>query len=323
MRRLCFIALAATLLFCLVGCFSGPVSEPPAPLYLKLDRSSVTLEKNAETDLSVTLSRETDEPYTLVWGSDTASVAAVEEGHVRALKTGTAVITVIAPELDLSAFCIVTVVPPTRATVAKQEGKLVIDAPFIAQNPQYPTGCESVSATMALQYAGIDLTPADFIDGCLDCGPNLTNAADGRRVGPSPYDVFIGSPRSQSGFGCYSPVILRACQKAVLGYDVTVEDLTGASLDTLRSDYLDYGIPVIFWGTMGMKPPYNGAKWYLDDGTLFQWIAPEHCLLLVGYTDSTYLFNDPLASKQVSYPKERVEAAYEGLGRQAIAVIPE
>ena len=28
----------------------------------------------------------------------------------------------------------------------------------------YPTGCESVSAVMALQYAGVDITVDTFID---------------------------------------------------------------------------------------------------------------------------------------------------------------
>ena len=30
----------------------------------------------------------------------------------------------------------------------------IIDAPFISQMPNYPTGCESVATVMALQHAG-------------------------------------------------------------------------------------------------------------------------------------------------------------------------
>ena len=40
----------------------------------------------------------------------------------------------------------------------------VLDAPFIDQREKYPTGCESVSAVMALQYAGVDITVEEFID---------------------------------------------------------------------------------------------------------------------------------------------------------------
>ena len=48
--------------------------------------------------------------------------------------------------------------------------KRIIDAPYIYQNVDYPNGCESVSAVMALRYFGIDMTVDDFIDNYLDMG---------------------------------------------------------------------------------------------------------------------------------------------------------
>ena len=45
-----------------------------------------------------------------------------------------------------------------------------LDAPFIDQREKYPTGCESVTAVMALQYAGVDVTVEEFIDGYLPQG---------------------------------------------------------------------------------------------------------------------------------------------------------
>ena len=36
----------------------------------------------------------------------------------------------------------------------------IISVPYIDQTEQYPTGCESISAVMMLQYArGYDITP--------------------------------------------------------------------------------------------------------------------------------------------------------------------
>ena len=55
------------------------------------------------------------------------------------------------------------------------------------------------------------------------------------------------------------------------------------------SDYIDKDIPVIMWATIDMKPWYNGDHWYYN-GKKIQWIAPEHCLLLVGYDDEHYIF---------------------------------
>ena len=42
--------------------------------------------------------------------------------------------------------------------------KKVIQAPYIDQTKQYPTGCESVSAVMLLQYLGIPVLVDDFIE---------------------------------------------------------------------------------------------------------------------------------------------------------------
>lgn len=55
-------------------------------------------------------------------------------------------------------------------------------------------------------------------------------------------------------------------------------------------------------------------------GELFTWIYPLHCLLLTGEDGDTYLFNDPMAGKNVAYPKEQVEEAFEGVGMQAVVL---
>ena len=57
-----------------------------------------------------------------------------------------------------------------------------------------------------------------------------------------------------------------------------------------------------------------------DSGELFTWLYPLHCLLLTGEDGDCYYFNDPLAGKNVAYPKEQVEAAYEGVGMQAVVL---
>ena len=43
-------------------------------------------------------------------------------------------------------------IPDTPQTPSGQSK--IIDAPFISQMPNYPTGCESVATVMALQHAG-------------------------------------------------------------------------------------------------------------------------------------------------------------------------
>lgn len=186
----------------------------------------------------------------------------------------------------------------------------IIQAPFISQLGKYPTGCESVTTVMALNHIGIDISVDKFIDSYLTktgvpFDPNIS---------------FGGNPRYTSGYGCYAPVIKKALDKALSGQKYTAKQLYGVSLKNLCSNYIDKGIPVILWATMYMNTPYISSTWTYNGKTI-NWIAPEHCLLLVGYDSSHYIFNDPLTYQpQTYYSKSSVEVAYKGLNYQAIVL---
>lgn len=186
----------------------------------------------------------------------------------------------------------------------------IIQAPFISQLGKYPTGCESVTTVMALNHIGIDVSVDKFIDSYL--------TKTGVPFDPS--ISFGGNPRSTSGYGCYAPVIKKALDKALSGKNYEAKVLNNVSLKTLCSQYIDKGIPVILWATMYMNTPYISSTWTYNGKTI-NWIAPEHCLLLVGYDSSHYIFNDPLTYQpQTYYSKSSVEVAYKGLNYQAIVL---
>ena len=42
--------------------------------------------------------------------------------------------------------------------------KKLIKVPYINQSKRYPTGCESVSSVMLLQYLGYDITVDEWIE---------------------------------------------------------------------------------------------------------------------------------------------------------------
>ena len=44
-----------------------------------------------------------------------------------------------------------------------------IDVPYISQKGKYPTGCESVSTVMLLQFLGYDISVDTFIENYLEC----------------------------------------------------------------------------------------------------------------------------------------------------------
>lgn len=194
----------------------------------------------------------------------------------------------------------------------------VLEVPALSQT-DWPTGCESVSAVMALNWAGADLTVEDFVYGFLPMDELWMDAA-GQLCGPSPADTFIGDPAGR-GYGCFAPVLARAMSRAApAGYRAL--DLTGSPLSELACAYLQHNIPVVIWATMEMRPVEAGTQWLLPGGEVFTWPSGEHCLLLVGETAEGYLLNDPRAGETVCYDKELVRRRYESLGSQAVALVP-
>ena len=206
---------------------------------------------------------------------------------------------------------------PSKPTPTPQKTVWISDVPFIDQRQKYPTGCESVSAVMACQYAGISITPDAFIDKYL---PRASfTYKDGKRMGYHPNDCFMGNPYTQNGFCCYASCIEKAINKFLpSGYTMT--NTTGSSVSSLCKNYIDKGIPVVFWATMYMVASGKGATWILkDSGETFQWLSSEHCLVLTGYNSQYYFFNDPLQGK-VKYKKFLVETRYKQMGSQSLVI---
>lgn len=200
-----------------------------------------------------------------------------------------------------------------------------IDAPYIDQSIKYPTGCESVTCAMLLQYLGYDISADEFIENYL--AKRSFEERDGVLYGPDPKKYFCGSPYDEASFGCYAPVICRALKKA-LGGGYEVIDETGTDMETLLRNYIDRGMPVVFWACIDMREPVTGPKWRLfETGETFTWISNEHCMLLVGYDEEGYYFNDPYDNHGViRYDKQltldRHRAQYEmavGVKKKALS----
>lgn len=204
--------------------------------------------------------------------------------------------------------------------VTTSPSKLIRNVPTIHQFPQFPTGCESVAAVMALNYFGNPITVEQFVDGYLPTSRDFY-MENGIHYGPSPYEYFIGNPKSAASYGCMAPVIEKAL-RACVGNSHTVSNLSDTSLEELCTQYIDNDIPVILWATIRMLETNPISSWYLSDGTRFTWPGNEHCMLLVGYDDTQYYFNDPHTGKLVAYDKTLTEDRFAELGRQAVVVFP-
>lgn len=201
-----------------------------------------------------------------------------------------------------------------------QEAKtmhIIENVPFISQLVKYPTGCESVSTTMALNYLGCPITPEEVMDNLLPKGPEPTKGEDGVYYGPDPWKVFPGSPYSDDGWGCFAPVVSGMIAK-LDGYKAT--EYYGLTIDELCQRFIDNDQPVVFWATINMATPRKALTWQTDEGRTIQWINPMHCLLLIGYDENGYYFNDPTAGERAYFPKEQVKICYEAQGKQAVVI---
>ena len=209
------------------------------------------------------------------------------------------------------------------STSDTDEKSTIISVPYINQN-NYPTGCESCSTVMMLNFWDIDISVDNFIDNYLDTGEIIF---DGDTMyAPDPNKAFVGNPRSDDSYGCYAPVIVNSINKIISDKNLNfnVQNVSGTSLKNLCKEYIDNNMPVVVWASIDMEPTKTGASWIIHDtGKEFTWTRREHCLVLVGYDDNHYYFNDPYENNGVvSYPKDTCEKRYSELFKQAVVMIP-
>ena len=198
----------------------------------------------------------------------------------------------------------------------------ILDAPWLDQHEKWPTGCESVSASLALQFLGFGVDPDFFIDRCLPVA-DTPRCEEGIWRGPDPRLFYPGDPRTEDGWGCFAPAVRRGIETcaALRGYRLRAAEVYGKTLAALFRDEIDEGRPVIVFATMGMAKPRESRRWLIDGtGETYVWKTPMHCLLLTGYDGDFAVFSDPLAEAVTRYPLEAAETAFRGMGCQAVTV---
>lgn len=194
--------------------------------------------------------------------------------------------------------------------------------PMILQNPELPTGCECTAITMLLQAYGYDVTKQDVAKLLPRSGFSYEN---GRTYGPHPNDAFLGDPFTQAGYGIFAGLASRIAQTVIDGADGyhVATDVTGAGQQEILS-YLDKGIPVCIWATMGMVPLRDAGGWYIKkDGVFtdewFTWPGNEHCLVLTKYDASTVTVHDPMKGVK-TYDRATFFTRYKDVGSQAMVL---
>lgn len=301
------------------------VDKPISALSFEKASYKVEIGKKVESKVIYHVGKYLQTPNNLQYISNNPDIAVVDSnGNITGKAAGSTGIIAYTSD-GLQSSCYVTVTIPKK--------HIIEDVPAICQQPNYPSGCESVSTTMLLQYYGCDITPDEFIKDYLP-QDYFHSSPDGKNglAGPDIASVFIGSPYSKDALGCLPPVI----NYAVNNYfddkytNLTAVDISGSSMDNLITNYIAKDEPVLIWSTMNMWQPVVTYEWTVEDaadystykdGQICQWLANEHCLVLVGYDENYYYFNDPnYYSSPIPYEKTIFEERYKTLGKGAVII---
>ena len=211
-------------------------------------------------------------------------------------------------------FVAETVIPDAEAKI--------IEIPAICQFPDYPSGCESVSTVMNLNYLGYDITIDEFIYRYLP-GGEAPHKKDNVWYSGDPNKVFLGDPKSSDGWGIWAKGLYAAVRRYMADQKISklVTYTYYETLESLCDEYVKNDIPVIVWVTVGMQDSYERIEAVLD-GTnrKYTWISPNHCMLLVGFDSSHFYFNDPTTGKVEKYGREEAQKAFSSNGSQAVII---
>lgn len=209
----------------------------------------------------------------------------------------------------------ITVTPTSIDSSLLTNRQVKLNVNCVLQKPELPTGCEITSLTTVLNYLGYDVSKTTMSDEYLEKG--VVGSADF-------WKVFLGDPRS-NGFGCYAQPIVDAANKYMTTQDnkYIAINYSGTQFEELLKE-VESGNPVIIWSTMytgktgTLCTPYTTYKWVIDGKTI-EWIAPEHCMVLIGYDidRNIAILSDPQRGI-VEYNLETVKDRYIALHSQCV-----
>ncbi|MCD8130604.1 MAG: C39 family peptidase [Lachnospiraceae bacterium] len=221
---------------------------------------------------------------------------------------------------DISVVTRAAVAASSAAASTPSGGHQISGFTVISQYPELPTGCESVAATMLVNYYGYSVDKVTLTDNYL---PTVAAAfyydANGNKIGPDMENYFVGDPHG-TGHICGVPAIMTELNSYLSdqGSDLQAVNKTGITLDELYS-YIDNDTPVMVWVTIYMANRRATTGWYTEDGRWMEYATNDHGAVLIGYTDTTVTIADPISGK-VTYSRTQFEKVFASRGNQALII---
>lgn len=203
---------------------------------------------------------------------------------------------------------------PEVSEVAEPEQEaateLLYEVPCLLQNPELPTGCESVALTNTLLYHGFDLEKTTIADEWLPMSDtDFVNA-------------FLGNPHDAYSNSCMAPAITQTANAylANQGSHLKAEDLSGISMDEVLHIVEEEG-PVIVWSSIDLLPVGEPYLTQIVNEIEYGLYQNSHCVVISGYdlVAGIVYVSDSLAGK-TSYDMETFTERYYALGSQAVII---
>lgn len=183
----------------------------------------------------------------------------------------------------------------------------------IMQEPELPTGCEVTALAEVLNYLGFDIDKVELCDNFMPV--DYEGAVN-------MYYAYIGDPKSNNGFGCYAPVIVKTAYEYFESVDSPcyAVDITGTDFKYLLFQ-ITQDRPVIVWTTMGQMETYPNYKWTAGNGEDMVFNDYQHCVAIYGYDlNAGVIYTaDPLVGN-TTYEMSRFETIYDIMYKQAVVI---
>lgn len=180
----------------------------------------------------------------------------------------------------------------------------------ILQNPELPTGCESVALTMALNSLGFHLDKTTIADQYLIY--SSTSMVSG----------YMGNPRTSNGAGIFPPGLVNTSDTFLKQNqsDLNAYNTSGTAMQELYA-YLAIGAPVVIWTTMYFEEPMMSDIYETYNGVDYRWYWNEHCVVLTGYdvSQDTVQVYDPLQGF-LTLGRAELEYTYDVSGRYSMTI---
>ncbi len=194
-----------------------------------------------------------------------------------------------------------------------EDSGVMLDVIEFCQYPDYPTGCESVSLYMLLDYYDVDVTVDNIYD-LLPMGAQPYDDENGVRHGANPEREFVGDPRSDYSYGVFNEPIAAVAEQFKPG----VKTERGVTVDKIK-EILDTGHPVLAWYVSApMRDIMYRWTWLDERGELVTWPGGEHAVVVCGYDEDSITYRDPNAGTTVCIDYATFEKSFNELGGRIV-----